>query len=223
MQDPSLDILDARYTQLLSDPLIKLAMKADGVEELALRTLLYKAANGLKLRLTAPQQNLQLPTLAHGDSEKYRSGVGILLLNCAGQAFVGRRIDTATEAWQLPQGGIENGESPREAALRELREEIGNDNVEFLHELPGWFTYDLPPDLAREVWGGRWQGQQQKWFVMRFRGNHGDINVSTEHPEFSGWKWVAPDQLPDLVVPFKRQLYLDVLRELGKLPPIMPR
>lgn len=176
--------------------------------------MLRQAASTLKTRtaidLPATRREVLVP---RGGARNYRRGVGILLLSRLGKAFVGRRIDTDAEAWQLPQGGIENGEVPREAALRELREEIGTDNVDFLHEVEGWLIYDLPPDLARRAWGGHWRGQQQEWFVMRFMGCDADINVATEHPEFQAWRWAQLEELPDLVVPFKRELYIDVLRE----------
>jgi putative (di)nucleoside polyphosphate hydrolase len=144
----------------------------------------------------------------------YRPAVGIMLLNRRGEVFVARRIDMPmTSAWQMPQGGIDAGETPRQAALREMREEIGTDKAEILGESVGWLQYDLPPDLAGEVWSGRYRGQRQKWFVMRFTGSDADIDLATDHPEFDAWRWVAPERLPELIVPFKRQLYVDVLAE----------
>ncbi len=148
---------------------------------------------------------------------RYRRGVGIMLLNPLDQVFVAQRIDFAGDAWQMPQGGIDKGESPREAALRELKEEIGTDNAEFLAESKGWFTYDFPPELRERFRQGRYLGQQQKWFAMRFRGTDSDIDLETHHPEFKTWKWVAPSELPRLIVPFKRQVYLDVLEEFRAL------
>jgi putative (di)nucleoside polyphosphate hydrolase len=137
-----------------------------------------------------------------------------MLLNRQGEVFVGRRIDMPiTPAWQMPQGGIDPGETPLQAAVRELREEIGTDKAELLGENPGWLEYDLPPELSQGVWGGRYRGQRQKWFAMRFTGNDSDIDLATEHPEFDAWKWVASERLPDVIVPFKRQLYIDVLAE----------
>jgi putative (di)nucleoside polyphosphate hydrolase len=146
---------------------------------------------------------------------QYRAAVGIMLLNRQGEVFVARRIDHADKyrPWQMPQGGIDPGETPRQAALRELREEIGTDKADILGESRTWLKYDLPVDLAGGVWGGRYRGQRQKWFAMRFTGNDGEINLATEHPEFDAWKWIAPERLPGLIVPFKRQLYLDVLAE----------
>ena len=144
----------------------------------------------------------------------YRSAVGIMLLNQAGQVFVARRIDMPTvAAWQMPQGGIDPGETPRQAALRELREEIGTNKAEILGESRVWLKYDLPAELARGVWGGRYCGQRQKWFAMRFTGDDTDINLETDHPEFDAWKWIPPEQLPEVIVPFKRQLYVNILAE----------
>jgi putative (di)nucleoside polyphosphate hydrolase len=148
----------------------------------------------------------------------YRSAVGIMLLNQAGQVFVARRIDMPTvAAWQMPQGGIDPGETPRQAAFRELREEIGTDKAEILGESRVWRKYDLPAELARGVWGGRYRGQRQKWFAMRFTGDDTDIDLETDHPEFDAWTWIRPEQLPEMIVPFKRQLYIDILAEFRVL------
>jgi putative (di)nucleoside polyphosphate hydrolase len=137
-----------------------------------------------------------------------------MLLNRHGEVFVGRRIDMPVmPAWQMPQGGIDPGETPRQAAMRELEEEIGTAKAVLLGESRVWLKYDLPIELAGGIWGGRYRGQQQKWFVMRFIGSDADINLATEHPEFDAWQWVAPERLPDLIVPFKRQLYIDILAE----------
>jgi len=144
----------------------------------------------------------------------YRPAVGIMLLNPRGEVFVARRVDMPMmPAWQMPQGGIDPGETPSQAALRELKEEIGTDKAEILGESRVWLKYDLPPELARGIWDGRYRGQRQKWFVMRFIGSDADIDLATEHPEFDAWQWVAPDRLPELIVPFKRQLYIDILAE----------
>jgi putative (di)nucleoside polyphosphate hydrolase len=146
---------------------------------------------------------------------KYRRSVGIMLLNRQGEVFVGRRIDMPAPlpAWQMPQGGIDRGETPRQAALRELKEEIGTHKAEILGESSAWLKYELPAELAGKIWGGRYCGQKQKWFVMRFTGSNRDIDVATAHPEFDAWRWVQPQQLPALIVSFKRQLYLDILAE----------
>jgi putative (di)nucleoside polyphosphate hydrolase len=144
----------------------------------------------------------------------YRSAVGVMLLSRAGEVFVARRIDMPMlPAWQMPQGGIDPGETPVRAALRELKEEIGTDKAEILGESSTWLKYDLPPELARGIWGGRYRGQRQKWFVMRFTGNDTDIDLATDHPEFDAWKWIRAEQLPEMIVPFKRQLYIDILAE----------
>jgi putative (di)nucleoside polyphosphate hydrolase len=137
-----------------------------------------------------------------------------MLLNRQSEVFVGRRIDMpSVHAWQMPQGGIDPGESPRQAALRELKEEIGTDKAEILAESQAWLRYELPPEIGGTMWGGRYCGQEQKWFAMRFTGSDSDIDLATEHPEFDRWQWVAPERLPGLIVPFKRQLYLDILDE----------
>jgi putative (di)nucleoside polyphosphate hydrolase len=153
--------------------------------------------------------------LSDSDLPFYRPAVGIMLLNPAGLAFIGRRIDmpAGLAAWQMPQGGIDPGETPRQAAFRELAEEVGTAKAEFLAETRGWLHYDLPSHIASRMWNGRWRGQRQKWFLMRFTGGDADINPATDHPEFDAWEWVEPGRLPDLIVPFKRQLYRDVLAE----------
>src|SRR5712691_5129786 len=156
------------------------------------------------------------PTLSDSELPFYRPAVGILLLNHAGHVFVGRRIDmpAGLAAWQMPQGGIDPGETPRQAALRELREEVGTDKAEILGESREWLHYDLPPEIAGRMWGGRYRGQRQKWFAMRFTGEDVDIDpAAAEHPEFDAWEWVRPERLPELIVPFKRLLYLDILAE----------
>jgi putative (di)nucleoside polyphosphate hydrolase len=148
-------------------------------------------------------------------AEGYRPGVGIMLLDRQGRVFVGRRIDTPGENWQMPQGGIDKGETPRQAALRELKEEAGTDKAEILAESRGWFSYDVPSPIAGTLWRGRYRGQRQKWFVLRFTGTDSDIDLRTHHPEFGAWKWVPAADLPNLIVPFKRALYRDVLKEFA--------
>lgn len=145
----------------------------------------------------------------------YRPGVGILLFNEGGHVFVAQRIDTAEPAWQMPQGGIDAGEEPREAALRELEEEIGTRRAEIVGETAGWLLYDLPEPLRGKVWGGQWRGQAQKWYAARFTGTDADIDLEAHHhAEFSTWCWIDPESLPELIVDFKRPLYRAVLREL---------
>lgn len=147
----------------------------------------------------------------------YRPCVGIMLLNPENKVFVARRIDTRAEAWQMPQGGIDEGENPRVAALREMREEIGTDNAEIIAESAGWLEYDLPKDLVPKLWGGRYRGQKQKWFVLRYLGQDSDIDINTETPEFLEWRWVKMEELPLLIVPFKRALYERLVEEFGHL------
>ncbi|MCC3861640.1 RNA pyrophosphohydrolase [Pseudemcibacter aquimaris] len=137
----------------------------------------------------------------------YRPCAGIMLLNADNKVFVAKRIDTKVEAWQMPQGGIDEGEDTREAALRELEEETGINNVTIIDEYDGWLTYDLPDELYGKVWKGRYGGQSMKWYVMRFNGQDSDINIETAHPEFAEWKWSDMRDLPDMIVPFKRDIY----------------
>ncbi|MFQ5784665.1 MAG: RNA pyrophosphohydrolase [Alphaproteobacteria bacterium] len=151
------------------------------------------------------------------DDRPFRPGVGVMLLDREGRVFVGRRADTPGDSWQMPQGGIDPGETPREAALRELEEEIGTDKAEVVAESRDWFSYDLPPEISRRVWGGRFRGQRQKWFVMRFTGEDGDIRLDTAHPEFVAWKWVDAAELPRTIVAFKRALYEAVIEEFREL------
>ena len=146
----------------------------------------------------------------------YRKCVGILLLNQDNHVFVAQRIDQRVEAWQMPQGGVDAGEDPKSAAYRELEEEIGTANAELLAESGDWHAYDLPADLADKVWKGRYRGQTQKWFALRFLGDDGEINIETEHPEFSEWRWVPIDNLVELAVSFKQDIYRQVVDEFRK-------
>lgn len=147
----------------------------------------------------------------------YREGVGIILLNAENKVFVARRIDMVSEAWQMPQGGIDAGEAPLQAAWRELKEETGTDKAELLRESDGWLSYDLPDMLVPKIWNGRYRGQRQKWFAMRFTGQDSDINIETECPEFCEWQWTEMARLPDLIVPFKRTLYQQLVTEFSDL------
>jgi len=141
----------------------------------------------------------------------------MMMLNREGKVFVGKRIDQRAEAWQMPQGGIDEGEDVRTAALRELKEEIGTANAVILREHKNWLTYDLPPHLVGVVLEGRYRGQKQKWFALRFLGKDSEIDVATPHQEFSEWRWVEAGDLLGLIVPFKRDTYRKVLAEFGDL------
>lgn len=147
----------------------------------------------------------------------YRPGVGLMLFNADGRIFVARRIDMPSEAWQMPQGGIDKNEDPRRAALRELKEEVGTDQAEIVAESRHWRPYELPAELQGVLWRGRYRGQRQKWFLLRFTGADGDIDIATEHPEFLEWKWVELPEVARLIVPFKRAVYEEVVAEFGPL------
>jgi putative (di)nucleoside polyphosphate hydrolase len=159
------------------------------------------------LRCIAPRNDGKM------SNREYRQGVGVMLLNRDGKVFVGRRIDNTDEAWQMPQGGIDPGEEPWETALRELEEETGiaPELVERVAQCPERLKYDLPPELRGTLWRGKWKGQEQDWFLCRFLGGDRDVNIATKDPEFCDWQWVAPERLPDMIVPFKRDLYRELL------------
>ena len=150
--------------------------------------------------------------------EIYRRGVGVMLLNRSGKVFVGARIDNLDDAWQMPQGGIEEGDEPWATALRELEEETGipPSLVERIAQCSEPLRYDLPAEWLPKLWGGKWKGQEQVWFLCRFLGSDSDVNLQADgHPEFRDWKWVEPHELPDLIVPFKRDLYRRLLRDFA--------
>ena len=155
-------------------------------------------------------QTPSLPTAPY-EQRPYRPCVGIFLLNNDGFVFAGRRIDSRAEAWQMPQGGIDAGESPLQACMREMREEIGTNTAELVSQHDDWLYYDIPLPLADRLWQGRYKGQKQKWMALRFTGDDSDINIATEEPEFCEWKWLSPHDLVDLAVPFKRDVYQNVL------------
>lgn len=141
----------------------------------------------------------------------FRPCVGIFLINKEGKVFVGKRVDNKTEAWQMPQGGIDAGEDDKAAALRELSEETSIRSVSIIDQTEDWFYYDIPETLVPNLWDGKYRGQKQKWFLMRFEGDESEINIEVENQEFSHFKWVDTNLLPDIIVPFKKQLYIDVL------------
>ena len=155
-----------------------------------------------------PEEIVKLP---------YRRNVGVVLMNPAGLVFAGQRIDNPGPAWQMPQGGIDKGEKPKEAALRELEEETGvnPDLVEIVAKTSDWVRYDLPHDLVPNIWKGRYRGQEQKWFLVRFLGTDDQVKIKTEHPEFSEWRWQPSGELVDKIVPFKREVYARVLEEFA--------
>lgn len=147
----------------------------------------------------------------------YRPCVGVMLVNAEGSVFTGQRLDRDTDAWQMPQGGIDDGETPREAGIRELWEETGvtEDLVTVEAETEGWVTYDLPHDIVPRIWKGRFRGQKQKWLLVRYHGTDDQIDIQTQHPEFSAWRWQPRDTLISSIVPFKREVYRQVLSEFS--------
>jgi putative (di)nucleoside polyphosphate hydrolase len=151
------------------------------------------------------------------DLSRYRPCAGIMLLNQDRHIFTGQRMDNAEDAWQMPQGGIDPGEDALTAALRELTEETGiaAHLVDVIAESAGEHLYNLPPHYKDRFWGGRYDGQRQTWFVMRFLGIDADVDIATVHQEFRSWRWASPDTLVDLIVPFKKELYANVLAEFA--------
>ena len=154
------------------------------------------------------------------DNHFYRPNVGAMLFNRDGLVFVGQRndlndIEKDSGSWQMPQGGIDEGEEPRTAVLRELKEETGTDKAEVVAETKGWFRYDIPSIVSGKLWHGKYKGQRQKWFALRFLGTDADIDIASHNPEFAAWKWAPLDELPALIIPFKREVYTAVVAELG--------
>jgi len=146
-----------------------------------------------------------------------RLGVGIVLLNNDNRVFVGKRIDNPSNFWQMPQGGVNKNENFFNAAKRELEEETGIKSIKLIKELDDWLTYDLPENLLGKIWKGKYKGQKQRWFIMKFIGNNSEINVKTKNPEFLEWKWIQPSELPNVAVDFKVNIYKKVSKELLSL------
>ncbi len=147
------------------------------------------------------------------ESLPYRPAVGVMLLNREGKVFVAQRLDSTLEAWQMPQGGLDEGEDQLAGALRELEEETGirAEHVEIIARCPTELYYDLPDDLLGKIWKGKWRGQRQTWFLCRFTGTDADVNIETADPEFRAWKWAEPAELPAMIVPFKKKLYQELI------------
>ena len=146
-----------------------------------------------------------------------RTGVGIAVLNSKNQVFVGKRKDNPFDKWQMPQGGVDLNEPLLIAMKRELEEETSIKNIQILKEFSQWLEYDLPKKLIGKIWAGKYRGQKQKWFIVRFTGEESEININTENPEFIEWKWIDMNLLPDLIVNFKKHVYKDVLAELKSI------
>lgn len=150
------------------------------------------------------------------DMRPYRPCVGIMLINATGRIFVGNRNDVDGDHWQMPQGGIDDGETPEQAAWRELAEEVGTDKAILLGESREWLRYDLPGELSRRVWHGRYRGQTQRWFAFRFTGDDLDIDLEAHHAEFEAWRWAELAELVELTIGFKRDVYRRVVDEMGR-------
>ena len=143
-----------------------------------------------------------------------RNGVGVIILNKKNKVFVGKRKDNPIDKWQMPQGGVDKDESYLQAMKRELFEETSIKNIKVLKEIESFFEYELPETLIGVIWKGKYRGQKQKWFIAKFFGNEEEINLKTKHPEFIEWKWISPNRLPEVIVDFKKNLYLKLLEEI---------
>ena len=146
-----------------------------------------------------------------------RTGVGVIILNGENKVFVGKRKDNPSNKWQMPQGGVDKGEDFISAMRRELFEETSIKNIKILRELDGFYEYELPKELIGIIWKGKFRGQKQKWFIVKFIGKEKEINLKTKNPEFIEWKWISPEQLPEIIVDFKRNIYLNLLKEIKSL------
>lgn len=203
---------------MLANPEVRLLMRVDRVDEKQLLRML----KGISVRLRREGRGARIGKGKRRAStpntvRQYRRGVGIMLVNSSSQVFIARRNDVPGDAWQMPQGGIDRGETPRAAAYRELKEEIGTAEVDVIAESRDWLYYDLPQDVAKKAWGGRWKGQRQKWFLMLFKGTDADINVATSHAEFDTWRWASIQEIQSLAVSFKKRLYLSVLNQFAEI------
>ena len=146
-----------------------------------------------------------------------RTGVGIIVLNNNNQVFVGKRKDNPGDKWQMPQGGVDKGEDFITAMRRELIEETSIKNIKILKEIQNMYQYELPKNLVGIIWRGKFRGQRQKWFITKFLGKDDEINLDTQHPEFIDWKWIDPKDLPEVIVDFKKELYLNLLKEINQV------
>ena len=146
-----------------------------------------------------------------------RNGVGVIILNNENKVFVGKRKDNPVNKWQMPQGGVEIGESYLSAMKRELYEETSIKSIKILREIDGFFEYELPKNLIGKIWKGKFRGQRQKWFIVKFLGSEDEINLNTKQPEFIEWRWVDPEKLPEVIVSFKKNLYINLLKEIKKI------
>ena len=150
-----------------------------------------------------------------GQKLPLRTGVGIIVLNNLNKIFVGKRKDNPGDKWQMPQGGVDVGEDYITAMRRELREETGIKNIKIIKEIEKFYQYELPENLVGIIWKGKYRGQKQKWFITRFLGEENEINLNTKHAEFTDWKWIEPKLLPDVIVNFKKDLYINLLKEIN--------
>ena len=153
------------------------------------------------------------------DSQKLplRSGVGVVILNDKNEVFVGKRIDNPIDKWQMPQGGVDPGEDYLPAMKRELLEETSIKSIQVLREIEGFYEYELPKNLVGIIWKGKYRGQKQKWFITKFIGNEKEINLKTKKPEFIEWKWIPVEELPNVIVEFKKDVYLNLLKDIKKV------